>query len=220
MQLLGSRKLKFVILRVHCGVLNILLVSCRSRIGAAMAVSILFTGHMIDQPARPKARFPSELETAAAARIATAIAPYATSEKGSVMGFASSAQGGDILFHEQCRAVQIPTTIVLPFAPEIFVQTSVSGIPGSDWERRFWDLWNTTSEARREIMNLPQSEDAYSACNVHLLERAQQHGAVHLIALWDGQQGDGPGGTADLVDRASVSNTPDIFTPADLASDQ
>lgn len=185
-----------------------------------MAVSILFTGHMIDKPGRPKARFPSELETAAAERIAMAIAPYATSGKGPVMGFASGAQGGDILFHEQCRAVQIPTMIVLPFSPEIFVQTSVRGIPESDWERRFWRLWSATSEAQREIMNLHQSDDAYSICNRHLLERAQEHGAVHLIALWDGELGDSPGGTADLVDRIGILNQPDIFTPAGLKADE
>ncbi|WEJ11751.1 C40 family peptidase [Sinorhizobium prairiense] len=185
-----------------------------------MAVSILFTGHMIDKPGRPNARFPSELEVAAAARIATAIAPYATTDKGSVMGFASCARGGDILFHEQCRAVRIPTTIVLPYSPELFVLTSVKGIPGSDWEQRFWHLWTTTSEAQRETLNLPRSDEAYSICNVHLLERAQEHGAVHLIALWDGQRGDGPGGTADLVDRIGISNKPDIFTPAGLEADE
>ncbi len=185
-----------------------------------MAVSILFTGHMIDQPGRPKARFPSELEAAAGARIATAIAPYATIDKGSVMGFASCARGGDVLFHEQCRAVKIPTTIVLPYCPELFVQTSVAGLPGSDWEQRFWQLWTTTSEARRETMNLPRSDEAYRACNVHLLRRAQEHGKVHLIALWDGQRGDGPGGTADLVDRVGIASRLDIFAPAGLEAEE
>ncbi|WP_144340206.1 hypothetical protein [Sinorhizobium sp. BJ1] len=184
-----------------------------------MAVSILFTGHMIDQPDRPNARFPPELERAAAVRIATAIAPFATTDKGPVMGFASCAQGGDILFHEQCRLVRISTTIVLPFSPELFLHTSVKGIPGSDWERRFWHLWTTTSEAQRETMNLPRSEEAYSTCNLRLLERAQGYGAVHLVALWDGQGGDGPGGTADLVGRVGISNKPDIFTPAGLEAD-
>lgn len=185
-----------------------------------MPVSMLFTGHMIDKPGRPKPRFPSELESAAAARIATAIAPYATTDTDPVMGFASCARGGDILFHEQCRVVRVPTTIVLPFSPDLFVQTSVTGIPGRDWEQRFWYLWTTTPEAQREILNLPQSEDAYSTCNLRLLERAQQHGTVHLIALWDGKPGDGPGGTADLVARVGTSNNPDIFSPAGLEANQ
>ncbi|MDK1376584.1 hypothetical protein [Sinorhizobium sp. 6-117] len=185
-----------------------------------MPVSIVFTGHMIDVPARPKPRFPPKLEGAAAARIAAAIAPYAPVVTPSAMGFASCAQGGDILFHEQCRATRIPTTIILPFPPEVFLETSVKGIPGSDWESRFWHLWTTTPEERRETMNLPRSDDAYSACNIRLLARARKHGVVHLIALWDGRRGNGPGGTADLVARAAVSNNPDIFSPASLEADQ
>ncbi len=181
-----------------------------------MPVSMLFTGHMVDRPGRSKPRFPSELESAVAARITTAIKPYAAKDTGFVMGFASCARGGDILFHERCRAFGLPTTIVLPFSPDLFVQTSVKGIPGSDWEQRFWSIWTTTLEARREIMNLPQSDDAYSACNIRLLERARQHGTVHLIALWDGRKGDGPGGTADLIARVGTSNNPDIFSPTAL----
>lgn len=138
----------------------------------------------------------------------------------STMGFASCARGGDILFHEQCRVAHVPTMIILPFPPEVFIQKSVVGIPGSDWERRFWQLWNTTPDAQRETMNLPQSDDAYGACNIRLLARAREHGAVHLIALWDGKRGDGPGGTADLVTRAGTANKPDIFSPASLTRAQ
>jgi hypothetical protein len=65
-------------------------------------------------------------------------------------------------------------------------------------------------------MNLPVSDDAYGACNARLLEWARNCGNVHLIALWDGKGGDGPGGTADLVARVQATNTPDIFSPASL----
>ena len=187
-----------------------------------MPVSLLFTGHMIDKPDRPRPRFPSVLEAAAAKRIVEAVTPYApgrTSLSKPVMGFASGAQGGDILFHESCRGKDIPTSIVLPFPPEIFVEKSVRGIPTGDWERRFWDLWNSTPDERREVMNLSASEEAYSACNIRLLARAREHGSVHLIALWDGEGGDGPGGTADLISRAGTKSKPDIFSPECLKTD-
>jgi len=45
---------------------------------------------------------------------------------------------------------------------------------------------------------------------------ARRHGRVHLIALWDGKGGDGPGGTADLVSRLSAEDKSDIFAPNDL----
>ncbi|WP_048709312.1 hypothetical protein [Microvirga massiliensis] len=184
-----------------------------------MPISLLFTGHMIDKPDRPEPRFPASLEEAARVRITRAIIPYAPAKAGSgepALGFASCARGGDILFHEQGRAHGIDTVIVLPFPPEVFVTTSVEGVPGSDWASRFWDLWNTTPEPQREVMDLPVSDDAYGACNARLLKQARQHGNVHLIALWDGKAGDGPGGTADLVARVSATNQPDIFSPESL----
>lgn len=183
-----------------------------------MPVSLLFTGHMIDMPDRPKPRFPASLERAASARIAQVVAPYAArSVTGEgALGFASGARGGDILFHEQCRAHGIETVIVLPFPPDVFVGTSVQGIPGSDWEERFWALWNATPEDRREGMNLIVSDDAYGACNTRLLELARNNGNVHMVALWDGKGGDGPGGTADLVTRVQATDIPDIFSPASL----
>jgi hypothetical protein len=181
-----------------------------------MPISLLFTGHMIDTPDRPEPRFPALLERAAAARIAQAVAPYGDRAGERALGFASSARGGDILFHEQCRTHGIDTVIVLPFAPEAFVGTSVQGAAGGDWERRFWDLWNVTPEAQRECLSLHVSDDAYGACNTRMLELARNNGNVHLIALWDGKGGDGPGGTADLVARVQATDKPDIFSPADL----
>jgi hypothetical protein len=186
-----------------------------------MPASILFTGHMIDKPDRPRPRFPPELEAAARQRIHNAIASFLQSGPAEpVKGFASGARGGDILFHEECRAQRIETVIVLPFPLEAFIKSSVE-LTGSDqgqWRRRFLDLWRKTPEARREIMNLPQNEDAYGLCNEHIRARACAHGVVHLIALWDGRGGDGPGGTADLVARADLSGKADVFSPKSLKS--
>jgi hypothetical protein len=199
----------------------VFVIECLELIGGPfMPISLLFTGHMIDMPDRPEPRFPASLERAAGARIAQAVTPYADrSASGEpALGFASGARGGDILFHEQCRTRGIDTVIVLPFPPEVFVGTSVQGVPGSDWEQRFWALWNATPEARREAMNLPVSDDAYGACNARLLELARNSGNVHLVALWNGKGGDGPGGTADLVARVQATDTPDIFSPASLGA--
>jgi hypothetical protein len=183
-----------------------------------MPASLLFTGHMIDKPDRLKPRFPASLEKAAEARIARAIAPFAAgeSEFNGLMGFASGGRGGDIIFHERCRAQGVVTSMILPFSPDLFTKTSVEIVPNDDWTKRFWHLWDFTPETRREIMNLPVSDDAYRACNTLLLERARVFGDVHLIALWDGEEGNGPGGTADLVAQACATNKPDIFSPEDL----
>ncbi|WP_123169754.1 MULTISPECIES: hypothetical protein [Mesorhizobium] len=172
---------------------------------------------MIDKPGRTTPRFPPELAQAGRKRIRAAISSYLKSGPESpVLGFASGARGGDILFHEECRAAGIATVIVLPFAPETFIRSSVE-LTGSDtgnWKRRFRRLWRSTPESMREVMDLPQDKEAYELCNQRLVARARAHGKVHLIALWDGKGGDGPGGTADMV--ANAGGTRDIFSPQSL----
>ncbi len=188
-----------------------------------MAVSLLFTGHMIDLPGRAEPRFPASLENAARRRIARAIEPYAPAPGESlgagmsdILGFASGARGGDLLFHEECRRRRIDTVVAVPFEPEVFVETSVD-IPGTDWRSRFWNLWNATPADRRHVLGLPRTEKAaYAVCNMRLLEIARQNGRVHLIALWDGKEGGGPGGTADLVSKIGNVDRPDIFSPQDI----
>jgi hypothetical protein len=184
-----------------------------------LKVSLLFTGHMTDLPDRAEPRFPQSLAAAAASEIGDRVQRRQRSSPASeLVGFASGARGGDILFHEACRDCGIRTTIVLPFSPERFVETSVAGVPGADWVQRFWALWN--DEARcfhKEAMGLPEADEAYAACNDRLLALAEAHGQLHLIALWDGKGGDGPGGTADLVRRAAgLGDAPDIGTPSRL----
>jgi hypothetical protein len=182
-----------------------------------MPTSLVFTGHMVDLPGRPEPRFPPSLEKAVESRIARALERFAPGSEGDndARGFASAARGGDILFHEQCRRLGIPTAILLPFAPDDFVAASVGG----DWTERFWSLWNATPAADRETMNLPVADaGAYGECNIRILERARAYGRLHLIALWDGKSGDGPGGAQDMVNRAGAWDAPDVFSPASVSA--
>lgn len=184
-------------------------------------ISILFTGHMIDRPERPIPRFPPSLEMAARARIARSLDRYVPLlGQSPVMGFASGARGSDILFHEECHRRSIDTVVVIPFPPDVFIQTSVAlGTDGDTWPRRFWQLWNGTPPERRHMLSLERTDSAYATCNMRLLELATRYGRVHLIALWDGKAGDGPGGTADLVSKVKAEDEPDIFSPESLRRD-
>ena len=108
--------------------------------------------------------------------------------------------------------------MVLPFPARIFEKTSVSVVPGGDWVERFRKLWRETPKGDRIILHLPQTGDPYGTCNTRLVELATARGSFHLIALWDGKGGDGPGGTADLVAKARArADVPDIAAPLDLA---
>jgi hypothetical protein len=180
-----------------------------------MQTALLFTGHMIDLPDREAPRFPPSMEHAARTAIAAEIAKSAAS--GDLRGFGSAARGGDILFHEECRRRGIQTDIVLPFAPEEFVRTSIAGAEGGEWEARFWDLWNKTAGDHRVVMNLPVADQSFADCNTELLRRARHYGSAHLIALWDGKGGDGPGGTADLAAKMKeAGDRPAIIAPQRL----
>src|SRR5262245_39658410 len=123
-----------------------------------MPTALLFTGHMVDLPGRGTPRFPQALVGAARAAIAAAVDPF--TGRADVMGFASLARGGDIIFHEECRHRGLPTVVVLPFAPDRVVQTSVEGVPGTDWSVRFWQVYHATPQERRETLDLPVSDAA------------------------------------------------------------
>jgi hypothetical protein len=182
-------------------------------------LSLVFTGHMIDLPGRAEPRFPASLEDAARREIKKRIERCRQSVPTSEMGgFASGARGGDILFHEVCREAGIKTAIILPFPPERFLVKSLIGVPNSRWVERFWKLWDDCEHNLfTEVMCLPETDAAYALCNIRVLKLAKDHGEVHLIALWDGKGGDGPGGTADLVRQArGVGDAPDVFAPNDL----
>ena len=179
-----------------------------------MPISLLFSGHMVDLPDRREPRFPASLEDAVEKRIAAAISPYIKLD--SVAGFASAARGADIIFHEQCRAVGIPTTIIIPFSPKRFFRESIVGMPDKSWEGRFWKLWHETPDDKRDAMMLTASNVAYHLCNIQLLNRAAAFGAIHLIAFWDRKMGDGPGGTGSLIGMVEAPACSDIFTPQDI----
>jgi hypothetical protein len=179
-------------------------------------LSLLFTGHMVDLPGRPVPRFPPGLVSAAEGEIANRVWRHVGARNvDSVRGFASLARGGDILFHEVCRSFGIATVIVLPFSPEEFLATSVEGLDSGNWPGRFRRLWERTAADARIILGVPKSAAAYAACNDRLLQLAQTQGDVQMIALWDGAQGDGAGGTGDFVGRASGKSgrEPEIIRP-------
>ena len=182
-------------------------------------LSLLFTGHMVDLPARPTPRFPPELVSVARGEIANRVRyRLGTRSVETVRGFASLARGGDILFHEVCRSFGIDTVIVLPFSPEEFLVTSVGGLDRGDWPGRFRRLWDATASDARITLGLPKSNTAYSACNEFLLQKSQAYGQVQLIALWDGSGRDRTGGTGHFVERVKElsGRDPDIIDPKAL----
>jgi len=163
---------------------------------------ILFAGHMVDLPDRPKPRFPPRAVDAAAEAIGRTLDGLLAQGPESAVAASSAARGGDLLFLEACRERGLVTHIVLPFAPERFMETSVRGAAGGDWDGRFRAIWRQTPEARRHVPDTRDADNPYAACNRSLVDLARRLGGkLCLIVLWDGRAGDGPGGTASLVEQ-------------------
>jgi tetratricopeptide (TPR) repeat protein len=173
---------------------------------------LLFTGHVIDAPGREHPRFPPDKEGAARQRIRQAIEGELRLAGGIDYGIAGGASGGDILFHEACEELGIPTRLYLALPREQFIEESVQPA-GPQWVERFNQLYRKLP--RRELgesTELPRwlrekpDYGIWQRNNLWELHNALAAGStnVTLIALWNGKKGDGPGGTEDMVKVAEA----------------
>ena len=163
---------------------------------------ILFGGHMVDLPDRPEPRFPPRAVDAAGTAIGRALDRLLAEGPQPAIAASSAARGGDLLFLEACRARGLVYHVVLPFAPGRFLETSVRGAEGGDWVGRFKALWAHTPHTRRLILDTRDAVNPYAVCNQSLVDLARRLGGkLSLLVLWNGCGGDGPGGTASLVER-------------------
>ena len=180
---------------------------------------LLFTGHQIDSPKREETkppRFPKDKEDIARRRIKEEIERACEGlQDAPKLGLAGAASGGDILFHEVCAELGIPTHVYLALPENKFINESVAPAKG-DWVERFRKLLkskNHDNEVHQlaEEIELPDWLQAgkskygiWARNNLWMLHNALALGGKHttLIALWDGEGGDGPGGTQDMVEQA------------------
>jgi hypothetical protein len=98
--------------------------------------AIVFTGHMIDAPGREKPRFPLEAEAKARGMIREEVNRLLRLYPGNALGVAGGASGGDVLFHEVCRELGVPTRVLLTLPENLFVEHSVAPA-GRLWCDRF-----------------------------------------------------------------------------------
>lgn len=172
---------------------------------------LVVTGHRADAPDRKEPRFPST--PAAIDRARAWLREKITAEKaattGTISGIGGAASGTDLLFHEVCAELGIPTMIVLPIPVDAYRRRSVAD-SGPEWVERFQKL-----VAAKPPLVLSQSEDlpvwtasknygVFQRGNIWVMEHAllQPNADVTLLALWNEKPGEGPGGTSDMVKLA------------------
>jgi class 3 adenylate cyclase len=162
----------------------------------------VFSGHMIDRPGRSMPRFPSQLEEAVREEIRRRLVEHDVG-----IGYASAACGSDILFLESQLELGGKAYVVLPYDREQFKKDSVEIANEPQWVVRFENILKRASDVLVASEH-PMKERTLSFDYTNLLLsglaniRAQRFETDLVpMAVWDGKPGDGPGGTASVVDR-------------------
>jgi class 3 adenylate cyclase len=175
-----------------------------SRITAPLRIPpvVVFAGHLIDRPDRAAPRFPSLIEAAVRDAIRDRLRAIDAG-----FGYGSAGCGGDILFLECLAELGAETHVVLPYARDEFRRDSVDVVPGADWSRRF----DAALARATEVITASEQRMAGGGMSYEygflMLDGTAGVRADELdtelvcVALWDGKPGDGPGGTAESVDR-------------------
>ena len=174
---------------------------------------VLFAGHRLDEPGREKPRFPADRADRAKQLIREALSELG--DQYSYMGMASAASGADILFHELCAELKIPSTLCLPMPTKDYARESFKDL--DDWRSRYLNLTQggLPTLTLSDRAGLPKwldgaDTDPWERGNRWVMKMALTSEAkqITLIALWDKEdEGDAPGGTADMVKLAQDTGT-------------
>ncbi|MFA5923752.1 MAG: hypothetical protein WC856_21065 [Methylococcaceae bacterium] len=159
---------------------------------------------MINTPDRPVPRFPADKEAIAAQKIAKILAKLAAGPED--LALTQGACGGDLLFAEACLQRGVKLKLLQPFDEPAFIKKSV--LPGGEsWRERYFKIKQQaqTKAAPIELGLPPKDVNPYERCNLWLLYSALAYGTdiVQFICLWNGEGGDGPGGTAHMYNEVN-----------------
>ena len=190
---------------------------------------VVFSGHMIDDPKvrgegkeRPP-RFPPAKIEAAAVRICSALDEIGAGTND--LGLCGGASGGDLLFAEACLERGMRVELRLARSENEFLAESVTfADPERRWERSFMRVKENpgtkTLVMPEELGPAPKGVSVHDRCNRWILYSALSQGLsrASFITLWNGEPGDGPGGTQNMVEhvRKLTGQQPIIIDPATL----
>jgi hypothetical protein len=167
----------------------------------------LFSGHMIDgeerRDGRKPPRFPPHKEQSARAAIAEKLESLTAGPED--LAICGGACGGDTLFLEACRERGLRLQIHIQYEEPEFLKASV-GFAGVDWVERFYRLKEYPNASvlvmPDELGPVPRGVNTYERNNLWQLYTALSFGPekVRFLGLWNGEGGDGPGGTKHMVE--------------------
>ena len=184
----------------------------------------IFTGHRIDAGDRHTPRFPSSLET----QVKEAISHWLVEHSIRVC-VCSAANGADILFLEALQAFEgCDTRIVLPFSEAQFQAESVRNGEDESWVSRFQQVMQKASRvtiaSSDRVGHGGQPFDYANRLIIGqgLMLKKELQTSLSGLAVWNGQAGDGPGGTAHTIERWRQQDltvyTIDLSNPQSVSS--
>lgn len=113
----------------------------------------------------------------------------------------SAAAGGDLLLAEAALDAGLEVAVCLPFEERRFLESSVS-FAGESWKHRYQRLTQARGVTVRELpaSHVPGAND-YERANRWMVYLALATGAAQVrgLVVWDGKEGDGPGGAGHMV---------------------
>lgn len=160
----------------------------------------VFSGHLADRPDRPVPRFPSHLEDDVRRELSARLRRYDVG-----FGYSSAGSGGDLMFLEAATDAGAERHIVLPYNSDAFLADSVDVVPGADWPARYRAVLEratrvVTASEQRMLGGAMSYEYGFLLLDGMAAVRAEElETELVCLAVWDGQPGDGPGGTEASV---------------------
>ena len=172
-----------------------------------------FCGHLMAPPGRA-GRFTSACEPDVAGRMFRAV-----ESRPVAFAYGSLASGGDILWAEALLSWGCELHVVLPFALEEFVGTSVARA-GQGWVARFHRCLEAAASVSYATEDAYLDDDvlyrycAELAMGLALLRARYVDAEVHQLALWDGTAATGIAGTAaDVASWRSTGHDVVVVSP-------
>jgi hypothetical protein len=160
---------------------------------------------MIDAPGREQPRFPPALEPVVDQAIRGEIDRLRAGP--SDVACSSAACGGDILFAEAVLDRGVQLRIYLPFDEATFAEKSVN-FADDRWLQRYRAVIGRAERfiAPDVLGPLPEGVDPYERTNLWMLDEARRAGDANVafVCVWNGEGGDGPGGTKHMMDAVNA----------------
>jgi uncharacterized protein len=156
---------------------------------------LVTSGHMVDTPDRPRPRFPPDQVARVTAEVRAALDGWAIGPQTTLV--TGGARGADIIAAEECleRGARVVLRLALP--PTEFEQSSVA-LPDGDWVPRFRAVLERSEW--QVLEDGPRDESVFERTNEWIVETARAiDDTPRALIVWNGQEGDGPGGTRHFV---------------------